>query len=72
MKITFLMTLLGVILAAVPSARATSRVPGGSPQANFAAFSPAAALPEPASIILFGSVLGLGAVIARRRSSRKR
>jgi hypothetical protein len=41
-------------------------------QADFAAFSPTAAVPEPASIILFGSVLGLSSLIARRKKSRKR
>jgi hypothetical protein len=41
-------------------------------QADYAAFSPtAAAVPEPASIVLFGSVLGLSALIARRKMARK-
>jgi hypothetical protein len=39
--------------------------------ANFNAFEPNAAVPEPASIVLFGSVLGLTAVIARRKLARK-
>jgi hypothetical protein len=42
-----------------------------SSTANFSAYEPSAAVPEPASIVLFGSVLGLTAVLARRKLARK-
>ncbi len=55
---TFLIFLAGGLLAAVPSARA----------AEASAF----AVPEAASIIILGGVVGLSALITRRRIDRKR
>jgi hypothetical protein len=76
MKATFLISLLGVMLAASPPGAVVRADGTGTTMAGsvdfIPAFSAASAVPEAASIILFGSVLGLSARIARRRKSRKR